>query len=114
MIQWRGGRAWSVPLAGMQHADGRFCCAAGAPLPAPTVFSFVVACHACLGLSSRYLKDVKVGGQMSLAQALAGQLGPKLQSQVGAPNAVGEGGAAWSLCSCFMKVLEVGGQPGQA
>jgi len=34
------------------------------------------ALHPC-----RYLKDVKIGGGLSLAQALAAQLGPKLQSE---------------------------------
>lgn len=57
-------------------------CRAGLPLvPVLRLLEAQAACvlplHSC-----RYLKDVKVGQNVSLAQALASNLGPKLQGQV--------------------------------
>lgn len=82
MLLVGGGRGSAQQRAGRAAPAG--CCRAGPWL-------CCLCCHQTTPLdcastqpttARRYLKDVKVGQGLSMAQALAGQLGPKLQGQV--------------------------------
>lgn len=73
-----------VVLSDARCVAGLFAGVCRAGLPLVLVLCLLEAQAACVLLlhSCRYLKDVKVGQNVSLAQALASNLGPKLQGQV--------------------------------
>ena len=68
----------------LQPSLSAVCCW-GHPGSAPCLPPQRLSPLLCLLPNAQYLKDVKVGQGLSLAQALAGSLGPKLQGQVRLP-----------------------------